>query len=58
MNVKMEARTWEQLLFILLQITQLVLPEAPPRKREDSLGGRLGTIHLLCEQNFGHFGHF
>ena len=41
MNVKMEARTWEQLLFILLQITQLVLPEAPPRKREDSLGGRL-----------------
>ena len=29
MNVKMEARTWEQLLFILLQITQLVLPEAP-----------------------------
>lgn len=41
MNVKMEARTWEQLLFILLQITQLTLPEAPPRKREDSLGGRL-----------------
>ena len=41
MNVKMEARTWEQLLFILLQITQLTLPESPPRKREDSLGGRL-----------------
>lgn len=41
MNVKMEARTWEQLLFILLQITQLTLPEGPPRKREDSLGGRL-----------------
>ena len=41
MNVKMEARTWEQLLFILLQITQLTLPETPPRKREDSLGGRL-----------------
>ena len=41
MNVKMEARTWEQLLFILLQITQLTLNEQPPRKREDSLGGRL-----------------
>ncbi len=38
MNVKMEARTWEQLLFILLQITQLTLPENPPRKREDTLG--------------------
>ena len=35
------AMAMEQLLFILLQITQLVLPEAPPRKREDSLGGRL-----------------
>merc|ERR1719471_2081818 len=41
MNVKMEARTWEQLLFILLQITQLTLPEGPPRRREDTLGGRL-----------------
>ena len=41
MNVKMEARTWEQLLFILLQITQLTLPETPPRRREDTLGGRL-----------------
>ncbi len=38
MNVKMEARTWEQLLFILLQITQLTLPETPPRKRADTLG--------------------
>ena len=38
MNVKMEARTWEQLLFILLQITQLTLPETPPRRREDTLG--------------------
>ena len=41
MNVKMEARTWEQLLFVLLQITQLTLPETPPRRREDTLGGRL-----------------
>ena len=41
MNVKMEARTWEQLLFILLQITQLTLPETPPRRREEVLGGRL-----------------
>ena len=41
MNVKMEGRTWEQLLFILLQITQLTLTETPPRRREDTLGGRL-----------------
>lgn len=31
MNVKMDGRTWEQLLFILLQITQLTLTESPPR---------------------------
>ena len=41
MNVKMDARTWEQLLFILLQITQLTMPDTPPRRREDTLGGRL-----------------
>ena len=41
MNVKMDGRTWEQLLFILLQITQLTLTETPPRRREDTLGGRL-----------------
>ena len=41
MNVKMDCRTWEQLLFILLQITQLTLTESPPRRREDTLGGRL-----------------
>ena len=41
MNVKMDGRTWEQLLFILLQITQLTLMETPPRRREDTLGGRL-----------------
>ncbi len=33
MNVKMDGRTWEQLLFILLQITQLTLNETPPRRR-------------------------
>ena len=38
MNVKMDGRTWEQLLFILLQITQLTLVETPPRRREDTLG--------------------
>lgn len=46
MNVKMEARTWEQLLFILLQITQLTLPETPPRRREDTLGK--GLQKLSC----------
>ena len=44
MNVKMEARTWEQLLFILLQITQLTLPETPPRRREDTLGKKLISL--------------
>jgi len=38
MNVKMEARTWEQLLFVLLQITQLTLTINPPIKRDDTLG--------------------
>ena len=47
MNVKMEPRTWEQLLFVLLQITQLTLPNAPPRRREDTLGGRLAQVFLM-----------
>jgi len=40
MNVKMEARTWEQ----FLQFMQLTLSEAPPRKQEDSLEGCLYPI--------------
>jgi len=53
MNVKMDGRTWEQLLFILLQITQLTLVETPPRRREDKLGKwrlRLGDgrTHWVC----------
>ncbi|KAG1693959.1 Ral GTPase-activating protein subunit alpha-1 [Nymphon striatum] len=41
MNVKMDQRTWEQLLLVLLQITSLVLKEVPPVKKENNLGGRL-----------------
>ena len=57
MNVKMEARTWEQLLFILLQITQLTLPETPPRRREDTLGKKLISLglanyHLVNKCNY------
>lgn len=31
----------EQLLLVLLQITSLVLREAPPKKKEHTLGGKL-----------------
>merc|ERR1712020_581015 len=33
MHVKMEARTWEQLLFVLLQVTQLTLRPGAARTR-------------------------
>jgi len=41
MNVKMDVQTWEQLLFVLLQITQTTVSETPPSRREINLGGRL-----------------
>lgn len=41
MKVKMEQTTWEQLLMVLLQVTNLVLNEMPPIRKEETLGGRL-----------------
>ncbi len=59
MNVKMDGRTWEQLLFILLQITQLTLVETPPRRREDTLGteGVSKKIGLTAGYRISKFGH-
>ncbi|KAG8275624.1 Ral GTPase-activating protein subunit alpha-2 [Homalodisca vitripennis] len=41
MHTHMEARTWEQLLLVLLQITSLILSKTPPKRKEDTLGGKL-----------------
>lgn len=41
MNTKMESKTWEQLLLVLLQITAVILSQAPPNSRRSNLGGRL-----------------
>ncbi|XP_055382867.1 probable Rho GTPase-activating protein CG5521 isoform X2 [Condylostylus longicornis] len=41
MNTRMEPRTWEQLLLVLLQITSVILSQ-PPQSKSASLGGRLG----------------
>ncbi|XP_049857449.1 probable Rho GTPase-activating protein CG5521 isoform X1 [Schistocerca gregaria] len=41
MHTRMEARTWEQLLVVLLQITSLILSKTPPKHKEETLGGKL-----------------
>lgn len=41
MKTKMESRTWEQLLMVLLQITSVILAQAPPNAKRNNLGGRL-----------------
>lgn len=41
MHTCMDSGTWEQLLLVLLQITSLVLGESPPKKKMQSLGGKL-----------------
>ncbi|XP_073994212.1 probable Rho GTPase-activating protein CG5521 isoform X1 [Rhodnius prolixus] len=41
MHTLMEAKTWEQLLIVLLHITSLILSPNPPKKKEETLGGRL-----------------
>lgn len=41
MNTKMSASTWQQLLVILLQITAVILSQAPPNSKRNNLGGRL-----------------
>lgn len=41
MKVDMDKETWEQLLYVMLRITGLVLTEVVPLRKEDTLGGRL-----------------
>jgi hypothetical protein len=41
MKTKMESKTWKQLLMVLLQITSVILAEAPPNAKRNNLGGRL-----------------
>lgn len=41
MNTRMDARTWEQLLLVLLQITAVILSQVPPNSKRNNLGGRL-----------------
>lgn len=40
MKTQMESKTWEQLLMVLLQITSVILAQAPPNSKRN-LGGRL-----------------
>ncbi|XP_050530859.1 ral GTPase-activating protein subunit alpha-1 isoform X4 [Daktulosphaira vitifoliae] len=41
MHTYMSVKTWEQLLNVLLRITTLVLNKKPPRRKEDTLSGKL-----------------
>lgn len=41
MNTRMDGRTWEQLLLVLLQITAVILSQVPPNSKRNNLGGRL-----------------
>ncbi|KAH8417830.1 hypothetical protein KR222_006712 [Zaprionus bogoriensis] len=45
MNTRMESRTWEQLLLVLLQVTSVVLHQNPPPSgsKNGNLGGILGS---------------
>lgn len=45
MNTRMESRTWEQMLLVLLQVTSVVLHQNPPPSgsKSASLGGILGS---------------
>ncbi|XP_059477062.1 ral GTPase-activating protein subunit alpha-1 isoform X2 [Neocloeon triangulifer] len=41
MRTKMETKTWEQLLLTLLKITSQVITKIPPKRKDDTLGGKL-----------------
>lgn len=43
MNTRMEQKTWEQLLVVLLHITSQTLCGRPATHKEDSLGGRFAS---------------
>lgn len=41
MNTRMDAKTWQQLLLVLLNITAVILSQVPPNSKRNNLGGRL-----------------
>lgn len=41
MKTRMDGRTWEQLLLVLLQVTSVILQNSPPNAKKNNLGGRL-----------------
>uniref|UniRef100_A0A8D8VA16 Probable Rho GTPase-activating protein CG5521 n=2 Tax=Cacopsylla melanoneura TaxID=428564 RepID=A0A8D8VA16_9HEMI len=41
MHTNMEYRTWHQLLVVLLRITSLILNKVPPKKKQQTIGGKL-----------------
>ncbi|XP_065085904.1 probable Rho GTPase-activating protein CG5521 isoform X2 [Ochlerotatus camptorhynchus] len=41
MKTRMEAKTWEQLLLVLLQVTSVILQNSQPNAKKNNLGGRL-----------------
>lgn len=41
MKIYMDTRTWEQLLNVMLSITEHLFPEDPPDKKESTIGGRI-----------------
>ncbi|XP_058130699.1 probable Rho GTPase-activating protein CG5521 isoform X3 [Anopheles coustani] len=41
MKTRMEPKTWEQLLLVLLQVTSVILQNSPPNAKRNNLGGRL-----------------
>uniref|UniRef100_A0A0A9X1L4 Ral GTPase-activating protein subunit alpha-1 n=3 Tax=Lygus hesperus TaxID=30085 RepID=A0A0A9X1L4_LYGHE len=41
MHTHMESKTWEELLTILLHLTSVLLSPVPPKRKEETLGGRL-----------------
>ncbi|XP_058461535.1 probable Rho GTPase-activating protein CG5521 isoform X1 [Malaya genurostris] len=41
MKTRMEGKTWEQLLLVLLQVTSVILQNSPPNAKKNNLGGRL-----------------
>nr|XP_018896706.1 PREDICTED: ral GTPase-activating protein subunit alpha-1 isoform X1 [Bemisia tabaci] len=44
MHVHMEQASWEQLLTVLLKLTSLIFSKTPPRKKSDTLAGKLASV--------------
>ncbi|KAG9510395.1 Ral GTPase-activating protein subunit alpha-2, partial [Fragariocoptes setiger] len=41
MKIFMNKRTWEQMLEVMMQITNHLFPREPPKRKEDTIGGRI-----------------